>query len=295
MENKKQIYEDFYNNIKQAKIEPKKNNKNKKLFYSIASFLLLGGIGTSYLVWNHQNSNYKIEKTEKVAKQEVIEKASAESKPQIIETDLTLEDWMKKSYLNQTEDDKKAMLKYSSENFIGFNTEIYPSKEEGFTSDPTKEFDEDGLPNIYYVDLTREELLEQLSNIVYRISNPVYGDWISYQKPTEKKLNEVVSVELLKDIATGEFSDTVYNSGNQELFLLDYNKNNYEGRFTEESKFIGVVKDGEVIYNDDSTIKAIFTVDYKINDSQIYKTKTITLDLIIENKKLLINGGISSD
>ena len=292
----KSNYEEMLKTVEEASIGKQKKKKVNLAIISLISIITLGSLGAGYYVWNSNlnNNNSKVESTKK----EIATPIDSSSNTEILEAaPLELPNWAKKSHLSQTENDIKEMIKYSNDNFIGLQTEIYPSTEDGFTSDPNKQYDEDGLPNEYYVVLTSEELNKQLSNIVYRITNPIFGEWSSMQYPSDRDISQE-SINLLQDISTAEFIDKYKENNGPKLFLFDYDKNNYNESFSNDNgatRFVGIIKDGSIVYNQDDTILIDMTVDFMKNQTEIFTTKKYKLNLKIEDKKVLLNGGEISE
>lgn len=86
--------------------------------------------------------------------------------------------WRAKKFTELTKADYENSRAVNANNLIGQIAGGAPSEKDGFTSDPSKAYEDNGIiPNKYYTYLTAEEMERQLTDIIYRIIDPVYGGW----------------------------------------------------------------------------------------------------------------------
>lgn len=269
-----------------------KTPKSKKMLIitSLTSVFVLGSIG--FLLLN------KPKQSETIERDKIIVKTKSEDKQvstvELQYSPIELPDFLKKTYTELTPEDEDAMIAYSSNNFIGWNSNIFPSEADGFTSDKNKEYDKDGLPNPNYVAMTGNDLNKALSYSIYRIINPIFGDWKEFQGPTFRDISEVNEI-LYRDLAGLELQSQLSTDNYPRLFNIDYNKDNYGGALEDVpgerlAKFIGIIKEGNISYSDNK-IDVNLTVDYMKSKDELYETKKLTLNFEIIDGELKLQGG----
>ena len=288
--------------------QQKKSNKNliRNSSIVIAALLLLSGGG--YMIYKALPQNQKIENTTKI--DDKVTNLASENDLGV--TPVELPDWARKPYFELTDDDKKNIKKFQDDNFIGYATDPYPSEEAGFTSDKSKAYDSDGIPNIYYNSITKESAKEQMATILNRLINPIFGGWISYQYPNiwGQGMQAERVHNLLADITTPEYFDSlIKENGNKPPILIDYNNNDYNGALTGienfkdlsensvqkvyQARFIGTIREntGEVTYEENDKIIINVIIDYKTSDNKIFTSKKLHLILKNIDGLLKIDGG----
>ena len=291
--------------------QQKKSNKNliRNSSIVIASLLLLSGGG--YMIYKALPQNQKIENTTKID-----DKATnLSNQTDLAETPVELPDWARKPYYELSDDDKKNLKNFQTDNFIGYATDPYPSEEDGFTSDKTKAYDSDGIPNMYYNSITKESAREQMGIIINRIINPVFGGWSLYQYPkiwnTSDTKPDIIN-NLLSDITTPEYFNSLIN-GNTTPFLFDYKDDDYNGLLkgvknlkslgentshtVYQARFIGVIRSnsGEITYDGYDKINLDVIIDYKTENNKIFTSKKLHLTLKNMDGLLRIDGGSQND
>ena len=224
-------------------------------------------------------------------------------------------DWARRRYYELSDEDKKNLKEFQSDNFIGYATDPYPSEADGFTSDKTKAYDKDGIPNMYYNSITKESAREQMAMIVNRIINPVFGGWSLYQYPTVWNATDnkpEIIHNLLADITTPEYFNSLINE-NTTPFLFDYKDDDYNGLLTGvknvksitkgggyvvyQARLIGVIRgnSGEVTYDGYDKINLDVVIDYKTDNNKTVMSKKLHLTLKNIDGLLRIDGGSQND
>lgn len=313
-ENKKSI-EEMMSEIseheeKDTGISQEKRTKNL-LVISVAAVLILITIALAYVfLTGDQTTSSRVGQNVKIinnAKGNAIEEENStavassekdiitEEEPEVdpLKTKQSLEGWEKVERDKLSPSLKEAMLEEVKKGFIGDNFLAMPSAKEGFTSDPSKMVDEDGVPNIYYVDLTQEEFIEQYTDILYRIANPIYGKWVKYQM-TNKVINqEDAYKEVFRGVATGDYLSSIRNSKKNPLKMNvdgnDYRIYDENQKDSNGARIVGRPIDGTVNYKDARNLESVVTIEYTLPDGSTFE-EDIKLELTIINNKLLING-----
>lgn len=207
-------------------------------------------------------------------------------------------DYLRKPYSSITEEEVKEMMKSNETNFIGRFSQSHPQKSEGFTSDKSKEFDKDGLPNMYYVSITGEDINKQISNIIYRIIDPTYGGWTAFQRPNTRELPYIYEA-IYQDIATVEYREQMGKEDFQGLIFIDKDQNNYNGKFNEakgnQARFVGKLLNGSLTHENEDTIRLKMDVEYKENEETTFVTKSYDIVLKKEDGQFKIFGGTVND
>ena len=311
MNNKQHINpNDMLHKIKENQSSKKSSNKLIK-YSSIAliSLLLLGAGG--FMIFKAlPHTDQKVDNTPKVEAQ-----ATNQTSENLEKTPVELPDWARKRYYELSDDDKKNLKEFQSDNFIGYATDPYPSEADGFTSDKTKAYDKDGIPNTYYNSITKESAREQMAMIVNRIINPVFGGWSIYQYPTVWNASDNkpdIINNLLADITTPEYFNTLINE-NTTPFLFDYKDDDYNGLLSGiknvkaitkggeyvvyQSRLIGVIRSnsGKVTYDGYDKINLDVIIDYKTDNNKTVMSKKLHLTLKNMDGLLRIDGGSQND
>lgn len=306
---------DFFSDLKESESQDMKVKKDNSLkntiIISVAAFMILLSLALLYLYLNYDkisssktgvnvtitgdsNENSKeIASTESVGDEEENEEVEEDTSHNTKETKVKLEEWEKVSRDKMTEKQKKKMLKAMEEGAVGEMFMGMPSEEEGYTSDPDKMLDKDYVPNPYYVDLTKEDYIEQYSDILMRLINPIYGNWMEYQMESPNKIdNKVAYSKIFQGVSDGElFSNTEKSKDNPMMF--DYDANGFAAIYKNAEKdkngvrIIGELSSGELIYNEDSTITNNITVKYLLPDGSSFD-KDMQLKLKIDSNKKLV-------
>lgn len=306
----------FFNDLEESESQDMKVKKDNSLkntiIISVAAFMVLLALALMYLYLNFDkisssrtgvnvtitgdsNENSKeIASTESVGDEEESEEVAEEdTSHNTKETKVKLEEWEKVSREKMTDKQKKKMLKAMEEGAVGEMFMGMPSEEEGYTSDPDKMLDKDYVPNPYYVDLTKEDYIEQYSDILMRVINPIYGDWMEYQMENPNKINNREAyAKIFQGVSDGElFSNTEKSKDNPMMF--DYDANGFAAIYKNAEKdkngvrIIGELSSGELIYNEDSTITNNITVKYLLPDGSSFD-KDMQLKLKIDSNKKLV-------
>lgn len=300
---------DMLYKIKENQSTKKSSNKLIKYSSIVIISLLILGVG-GFMVFKSLPKNQKVDNTPKIGAQ-----TTTKTSDKLEKTPVELPDWAKKRYFELSDEDKKNLKEFQSNNFIGYATDPYPSEEDGFTSDKEKAYDSDGIPNMYYNSITKEAAREQMAIIVNRIINPVFGGWSIYQYPTVWNASDnkpEIIHNLLADITTPEYFNTIINE-NKPPFLFDYNDDDYNGLLTGvenlkaitkngkvavyQSRLIGVIREnsGEVTYEGYDTINLDVIIDYKTDNNKTVVSKNLHLTLKNIDGSLRIDGGSQND
>lgn len=213
-----------------------------------------------------------------------------------IKSVVKLEEWQKKYRKDLSKSQKEEMYNYVSDGVIGRAFAGMPSAKEGFISDPKKMLDENYVPNPSYVDLTKEEYIEQMSDIVNRITNPIYGGWAIYQMEDSNKEDvEKIYNYIFRDVKTDFFTENIDKKELVNVLPFDYGNNGYNGKFTPEridtngTRLFGNTKKLSIVYDDARKMKAYLIVEYSYPDGSTFD-KNIQLDLEIVDNKLLLDN-----
>lgn len=235
----------------------------------------------------------EIENTENDEDSESEEDESTDTGVKPKNTKVKLEDWEKVSKDNMTEQQKETMLQNAEQGPIGEMFVGMPSEAEGFTSDKEKMLDENYLPNPYYVDLTKEEFIEQYTDILMRVTSPVYGNWVGLQLESSKKIDTRDYYNtIFKGVSDGELSENTKPDERSPL-MFDYDGNGFAGIYDKKqvdkngARIVGRLKKGQLIYDSETRMKSDITVTYYLPDGSTFD-RDMVLDLKINDDNRLV-------
>lgn len=208
-------------------------------------------------------------------------------------TKVKLADWEKVSKDKMTDKQKEEMMKNAEEGPIGEMFVGMPSAAEGFTSDREKMLDENYLPNPYYVDLTKEEFMKQYTDILMRVTNPVYGNWVGLQLESSKKIDTRDYYNtIFQGVADGELTENTKPDEKSPL-MFDYDGNGFAGIYDKKqvdkngARIVGRLKKGQLIYDSETRMKSDITVTYYLPDGSTFD-RDMVLDLKINDDNRLV-------
>jgi hypothetical protein len=293
MEEKRSV-EEMLNQISESSEEVKPKNTKKILVIILAIIVVCAGC---FFVYKAIPKNQAVERQSKIDDIMSNKKDSDENYSVI-----DLPKWAKTGYSDLTDEDIEAMVNDQKENFIGWTAEGLPSEEQGFTSDKDKEFDEDGLPNEMYTNLTKENFTEKASIAIYRIINPVFGEWDVFQEPFSDSLEEAY-ISVYRDLGSTEYvQDLIDGKNKNSVIYLDSNKNNYDNKLKNVNKrgafnkFVGIIKRGDISFDSTSnTMLVDIDVDYMSSKNTIFKSRNLKLTFKYINDRFILVGGTVND
>ena len=291
MEEKRSV-EEMLNQMSESSEEVKPKNTKKILVIVLAVIVVCAGC---FFVYKAIPKNQAVE-----AKIDDIMSNKNDSDENYAVIDLPK--WAKTGYSDLTDEDVEAMVNDQKENFIGWTAEGLPSEEQGFTSDKDKEFDEDGLPNEMYTNLTKENFTEKASIAIYRIINPVFGEWDVFQEPFSDSLEEAY-ISVYRDLGSTEYvQDLIDGKNKSSVIYLDSNKNNYDNKLKNVNKrgafnkFVGIIKRGDISFDSTSnTMNVDIDVDYMSSKNTIFKSRNLKLTFKYINDRFILVGGTVND
>lgn len=293
MEEKRSI-EEMLNQMSESSEETKPKNTKKILVIVLAIIVVCAGC---FFVYKAIPKNQAVERQAKID-DIMSNKNDSDENYSVID----LPKWAKTGYSDLTDEDIEAMVNDQKENFIGWTAEGLPSEEQGFTSDKDKEFDEDGLPNEMYTNLTKENFTEKVSIAIYRIINPVFGEWDVFQEPFSDSLEEAY-ISVYRDLGSTEYvQDLIDGKNKSSVIYLDSNKNNYDNKLKNVNKrgafnkFVGIIKRGDISFDSTSnTMLVDIDVDYMSSKNTIFKSRNLKLTFKYINDRFILVGGTVND
>lgn len=293
MEEKRSV-EEMLNQISESSEETKPKNTKKILVIILAIIVVCAGC---FFVYKAIPKNQAVERQAKID-DIMSNKNDSDENYSVID----LPKWAKTGYSDLTDEDIEAMVNDQKENFIGWTAEGLPSEEQGFTSDKDKEFDEDGLPNEMYTNLTKENFTEKASIAIYRIINPVFGEWDVFQEPFSDSLEEAY-ISVYRDLGSTEYvQDLIDGKNKNSVIYLDSNKNNYDNKLKNVNKrgafnkFVGIIKRGDISFDSTSnTMLVDIDVDYMSSKNTIFKSRNLKLTFKYINDRFILVGGTVND
>lgn len=293
MEEKRSV-EEMLNQMSESSEEVKPKNTKRILVIVLAVIVVCAGC---FLVYKAIPKNQAVERQAKID-DIMANKNDSDENYSVID----LPKWAKTGYSDLTDEDIEAMVNDQKENFIGWTAEGLPSEEQGFTSDKDKEFDEDGLPNEMYTNLTKENFTEKASIAIYRIINPVFGEWDVFQEPFSDSLEEAY-ISVYRDLGSTEYVQDLIDSKNKNsVIYLDSNKNNYDNKLKNVNKrgafnkFVGIIKRGDISFDSTSnTMTVDIDVDYMSSKNTIFKSRNLKLTFKYINDRFILVGGTVND
>ena len=293
MEEKRSV-EEMLNQISESSEEVKPKNTKKILVIVLAIIVVCAGC---FFVYKAIPKNQAVERQAKID-DIMSNKNDSDENYSVID----LPKWAKTGYSDLTDEDIEAMVNDQKENFIGWTAEGLPSEEQGFTSDKDKEFDEDGLPNEMYTNLTKENFTEKASIAIYRIINPVFGEWDVFQEPFSDSLEEAY-ISVYRDLGSTEYvQDLIDGKNKTSVIYLDSNKNNYDNKLKNVNKrgafnkFVGIIKRGDISFDSTSnTMLVDIDVDYMSSKNTIFKSRNLKLTFKYINDRFILVGGTVND
>ncbi len=293
MEEKRSV-EEMLNQISESSGEVKPKNTKKILVIVLAIIVVCAGC---FFVYKAMPKNQAVERQSKID-DIMSNKNDSDENYSVID----LPKWAKTGYSDLTDEDIEAMVNDQKENFIGWTAEGLPSEEQGFTSDKDKEFDEDGLPNEMYTNLTKENFTEKASIAIYRIINPVFGEWDVFQEPFSDSLEEAY-ISVYRDLGSTEYvQDLIDGKNKNSVIYLDSNKNNYDNKLKNVNKrgafnkFVGIIKRGDISFDSTSnTMLVDIDVDYMSSKNTIFKSRNLKLTFKYINDRFILVGGTVND
>lgn len=293
MEEKRSV-EEMLNQISESSEEVKPKNTKKILVIVLAIIVVCAGC---FFVYKAIPKNQAVERQSKID-DIMSNKNDSDENYSVID----LPKWAKTGYSDLTDEDIESMVNDQKENFIGWTAEGLPSEEQGFTSDKDKEFDEDGLPNEMYTNLTKENFTEKASIAIYRIINPVFGEWDVFQEPFSDSLEEAY-ISVYRDLGSTEYvQDLIDGKNKNSVIYLDSNKNNYDNKLKNVNKrgafnkFVGIIKRGDISFDSTSnTMLVDIDVDYMSGKNTIFKSRNLKLTFKCINDRFILVGGTVND
>lgn len=191
-------------------------------------------------------------------------------------------------------DDSSLPAKKLSQNIFNITTDL-PRESAGFTSDKEQAFDSQGGMNPLYSYWTDESFKKETGIIIERFLNPIFGDWVKYQKSDHPDNGQLVN--LFSDIYTERWKESEGNNPRQYLpIFADWDNNDYGmGDFLAPSvRWVGSIDRGEIIttydennqqYSASVTAYITFT-SYTQDEKTVVKHGVLHLQLVDNSKNI---------
>lgn len=274
-----------------SKKTPKKRGIAKILSICIVSMLFLGGLG--YFIYQALPQNQAV--AEKTKTEDVLGSKKSDMTGYAV---LNLPKWAKTPYTLLSEEDIANMVKDQEDNFIGWTAQTLPSEADGFTPDPNEAYDEDGLPNDMYTNLTKENFVKAASMSIYRIINPVFGEWDVYQSPFGASATDAY-INAYDDLASADYVENLINNPQaKSAIYMDINQDGYGGKLSystkngQYNKFIGVIKNGDITFDhENNTVIVDIDVDYMLDAKRVFESRHLKLTFEEQFGQLMLVGG----
>ena len=153
-----------------------------------------------------------------------------------------------------------------------------------------------------YTNLTKENFTEKASIAIYRIINPVFGEWDVFQEPFSDSLEEAY-ISVYRDLGSTEYvQDLIDGKNKNSVIYLDSNKNNYDNKLKNVNKrgafnkFVGIIKRGDISFDSTSnTMLVDIDVDYMSSKNTIFKSRNLKLTFKYINDRFILVGGTVND
>lgn len=169
----------------------------------------------------------------------------------------------------------------------------------GYTSDPSKAIDENGLPNPMFSYWTSEIFLKQSNDAVQRLINPYYGGWGQYQYSDS---NAKANLDLSKfvGIFSQRYIDENFKKADKSFMPIyaDWGGNNY-GRndlvpMGQTARWVGQVKGATSKWDYDRSAlgykaTVVYNVEFTaftVNQEKVTKNGTLTLTFVQSRKAI---------
>lgn len=260
--------------VKKEIEDKNKKSKRKWPWFVGGGAIIALGVGTVFLLPQFSN-------TQKVKEPKVTETANSsttEEEAGLTKVPIKLEEWQKKSYLDQVNSDNKAdkdALQAGLEKYAENDTEqsnafngSFVSEKAGYTSDPEKA-ELDGVINPKYSYLTSETVKNTYSVYINRLTNPMFGGWFGAQYASNKP-KTFDPLAMMNDMFTEGWWNANIKPGADYSKLpiyADWAENSYGGLKFKETNSADPIWYGQVgqstidiIPNDDGTVKSINSI-----------------------------------
>lgn len=147
--------------------------------------------------------------------------------------------------------------------YIGDIAQNWPAREMGYTNNPDREVDDDGMPNPWYSYVLAEDVQWFFGNNLQRIINPVYGGWF-YDHENPQDMDTSVFRELFTE---GWWEENIEDGDASNLpIFADWNNDSYGGQEVGTYGWFGEVVDSnvEVVPDEEgySVINATLDLEY---------------------------------
>lgn len=210
---------------------------------------------------------------------------------------------------NIDEEFKATIIEYSAGSDIDRASGTLPSEMTGFTADIGKVENPDGSLNPMFSYWTKEVFETELTLIVERLLNPVFGGWEMYQW-SEYEANKFFDLSLFSDIFTERYVSENIDEPYSEWIPVyaDWGANDYGMKdkiLPSGSRWFGEVTSSniEFVYDDEtSQYNVTYVADVKFtawgqDQSKMEKNGTLVLNLVSNvdqlngsNNRVLIDG-----
>lgn len=185
-----------------------------------------------------------------------------------------------------------------------------PSEELGYTADPDKATDENGLPNPNYSYWTAELFQDQSTLITNKLLNPAYGGWTQYQY-SNANASRNFDLGILSDVVTPGYMKKLQGNRAATPLYADWAGNDYglNGTIINSGgpRWVGEITNADIAftydekalgYVADATYQVTFTTwtqdQKKLTRKGTLKLKFVTDNEAVENNKsfrMLVSGG----
>ena len=193
----------------------KKRRKTNALLLAGTSILLISGIAGALILFSPKGQTI-IQKTNTIQTNVATQQDSNITD----EHSVTLPNWAYNHYNDKRQELREGLMTSLDSTAFGNMITNFPSEQNGFTSDSSKEI-VDGLPNLYYTTATQEDIRFYTLSYLNRIINPIYGSWTEYQYGDQRDANNVASF-LYSDMFSENFI-----KNNELPFRMDKEKNGF--------------------------------------------------------------------
>lgn len=274
--NKNEQLEEMLDNIDTNSSIPKVPfYKNKTFLLCISGVLLVSAIiGGSILL----RPKTKPDENKKIATNNQTEVSTNTKSYEKLPVELP-EVFKKPRTENPTKEEIKQVLSFVKESEVSMTTNVFPSKDTGYTNDTKKALDENGLPNEKYSYVLQEDWDYYIWTYANRFINPIYGNW------TEGQKSGVVDLANFKDMYSPSAWELIEKDHKKLPVFADWNKDSYGNtKFDGDVKWIGEIVSTETEAGKDehgATMKTTMKIKYKAysNEKIIEKNATLKMEL----------------
>ena len=164
----------------------------------------------------------------------------------------------------------------------------------GYTSSVEEALNEDGTPNPYFSYVTSELFLNESTDIVNRLINPVYGNWTPYQFASNSPATNF-EPSVLGDIFSSGYVERNFSKPDKSYLpvFADWAGNDYGlggSLLPQGVRWVGEVQDAQAFYEyDREALNYVTTATYQVRYTawttereKVTKDGTLTLKFVVD-------------